>query len=254
MSNLFVHPTRGSLHLGRSAVSPRTHKTMAKAFLLHDFLSTLPTPPPVLDNTAGITVWGEFLNDNLGDCTCATCGHMIQSWTAVSGSEVTVSDSAVLTEYEQACGYNPSDPSTDQGGVISNVLDYFRDTGVGGYKISAHAEVNLTQLRVQQAVEVFGAVDLGIQLPISAQNQIGSVWDFVNNTPDQPGGWGGHSVPVVKYDATGVWVVTWGALQQATWRWFMYYVDEGHAAISPQFTKSPVPIADLISDLQAVGT
>jgi len=49
-----------------------------------------------------------------------------------------------------------------------------------------------------------------------------------------------------------VWVVTWGALQMATWRWFMYYVDEAQACISPNW-KSPVPVADLVSDLQAVG-
>jgi hypothetical protein len=249
----FIHPQFGPLHLGRRSVSPRNHKTMAKAFKLHDFLASLPAAPDGLDNTAGITSWGMMDNDNLGDCTCATCGHLIQSWTATSGSEVTVPDLVILTEYEQACGYVPGNEATDQGGVITTVLDYFRDTGVGGYKISAHAEVNLTQMRVQQAVYTFGAMDLGIQLPVSAQNQVGGLWDFVDDEPDQAGGWGGHSVPIVKYDPTGVWCVTWGALQKMSWRWFMWYVDEGHAAISPNFN-SPVSVGDLISDLQAVGT
>jgi hypothetical protein len=234
--------------LGRPRVSPRTHKTMAKAFRLGDFMATLPPPPDSYDNTDGLTAWGMELNDSLGCCTCSTCGHMITAWT----KGVIVPDSAILTEYEQSCGYNPADPSTDQGGMITTVLDYFRDTGVGGHRISAHAEVNLTQLRVQQATATFGAIDLGVNLPVSAQDQVGSVWDFVNDTPDEPGGWGGHSVPVVKYDSTGLWCVTWGALQQMTWRWFMYYVDEGHACISADW--DAVDIAQLSEDLNEIGT
>lgn len=249
----FIHPSAGPLKLGRLRASPHTLRSAQRFLRLHSFMSALPNPPSELDNSAGITSWGMMLNDSLRDCTCAACGHMIQSWTADSGSEVTVPDSAVLAEYEGACGYNPSDPATDQGGIISNVLDYFEQTGVGGHKITAHAPVNLTQLRVQQGVQVFGAVDIGVQLPLSAQNQVGSTWDFVNDQPDTPGGWGGHSVAIVKYAPDLVWCVTWGALQAMTWRWFMYYVDEGHACISPDYTASPIPTLLLAEDLSQIG-
>ena len=249
----FLHPDLGPLHLGRLSVSPRNHKTMAKAFVLHDFMATLPIPPPADDNTDGLTAFGMMLNDNEGDCTCATCGHMIQVWSVSNGPEITVPDSAVQTAYEQACGYNPADPSTDHGGIITNVLDYFRDTGVGGHKISAHAEVNLTQLRVQQAIYTFGAVDVGIQLPVSAQSQVGMLWDFPDGGPDAAGGWGGHSVPLVKYDATGLWCVTWGTLQKMTWRWLMWYCDEAHACISPDWD-SPVQTDYLVEDLAQIGS
>jgi hypothetical protein len=250
--NPYIHPTRGPLHLGRPRVSTRTNVTDRKKIALHDFMASLPTPPTALDNTDGLTDWHMMLNDSLGCCTCATCGHMITAWT----KGIIVPDTAILTEYEAACGYDPANPSTDQGGEIAKVLDYFRDTGVGGYKISAHAEVNMTQLRVQQAVEVFGAVDLGIQMPVTAQAQVGGLWDIVPDCPTtdaDPGSWGGHSVPIVKYDPTGVWVVTWGQLQKATWQWLMYYADEAHAAISPQWT-SEVDPASLVADLQSVGT
>lgn len=252
----FIHPVRGPLHLGRSNVSPRNRKTMAKAFKLHDFLVTLPTPPNTLDLTSGITSWGQMLNDSEGDCTCAECGHAIQSWTAAGGSEITVPDSAIQTVYEAVGGYVPGNESTDNGAVIKDVLDYFRDTGVAGYKISAHAEVDITQLRVCQAAYAFGALDFGIQLPISAQNQVGSRWSIVGDgqTGDSaPGSWGGHSIALVSYDTSGVQFVTWGALQSADWDWVMLYADEAHAAIFPGFT-SPVPVADLIADLQSVGS
>lgn len=246
----FLHPVLGPLHLGRPTVSPRSRKTMAKAFALHDFLATLPAPPDSFDNANGMTAWGMMGNDQRGDCTCATCGHMITAWTG----GIIVPDSAIDTEYEQACGWNPADPSTDQGGNIANVLNYFRDVGVGGYKIKAHAEVNLTQLRLQQAASVFGAVDLGIQLPNSAKGQVGSLWDFVDDIPDEPGLWGGHSVPLVKYDPSGLWVVTWSILQKISWRWLMYYADEAHACISPDFTRSSEPVGDLVADLEACSS
>lgn len=252
----YVHPTRGPLHLGRPRRSPYTAKSVMKAFRLHDFLVTLPTPPDTFDGSSGILDWGMMDNDRLGDCTCAACGHMIQAWTAMGGTEITVPDSAILTEYMQACGYNPADPSTDQGGIIANVLDYFRDTGVGGHKILAHAEVNLTQLRVEQAMYVFDALDLGISLPITAQAQVGNVWDLAPNAqtnPDaQPGSWGGHSVAAVYYSPAGVDCVTWGAIQRMTWQFFMYYVEEAHACISPDWTASPVPVDQLVSDLQQI--
>lgn len=256
MANPYIHPTRGPLHLGVSAPTVVTPKRLARAFLVHSFLDTLPVAPDTFDNTNGILDWGMMLNDNLGICTCAACGHLEQAWTAASGAEVTVPDSAILTEYEQACGYNPADPNTDQGGQIGTVLDYFRDTGVGGYKITAHALVNMTQIRVQQAMYVFGGLDLGIALPITAQQQVGNVWDIVDNaqSPEaQPGSWGGHSVAAVYYSPDGVDVVTWGLIQRMTWQFFMYYVNEAQACISPQWNP-PVDVSQLLSDLQEVDT
>ena len=248
--SVFVHPTRGPLHLGRPRVSPRTNKTMAKAFVLHDYLATLPDPPESFDNTHGITDWKMMLNDVEGDCTCATCGHLITAWTG----GVIVPDSAVQTAYEGACGFNPNDPFTDQGGVITNVLDYFRTTGIGGHKITDHAEVNLTQFRIEQAVSTFGGLDMGILLPKSAQDQVGDLWDIINFDVTglaSPGSWGGHSVPIVKYDPTGLWVVTWGKLQKASWRWLECYADEGQACISPDYKSSNT---ELVGALQQVGS
>lgn len=245
--------------LGRPQRSPWSKKGMAKFLRMHDFLRTLPPAPEVCDWTGGIREWGDMLNSNLGDCTIAALGHWIQAWTAASGQEVTVPDSAILQGYEEACGYVPGDPTTDQGGYISNVLDYFRDIGIGGYKIDAHAEVNMTQFRVQQAMYVFGGVDFGIQLPMTAAKQIenGEPWDIVDfaQSPEaQPNSWGGHSVVGVFYSPKGVDCVTWGGIQRMTWRFLMYYGDECQAAICKAFTQSPEPVDELVNDLLEAGT
>jgi len=220
---------------------------------LHELLVSLPDPPPTIDKTFGITDWGMLGNDNAGDCTCAAAGHMIDSWTASAGAPILVGTDCVIAAYSAITGYNPTTGMNDNGAVITDVLNYWMQTGICGHQITAHAEVNITQLRIMQALYLFDAVDVGIELPASAQSQVGSLWDFPDGGPDAAGGWGGHSVPIVYADMYSLKCVTWGALQSMTWRWFEYYCDEAHGCLSPDQTSFPVDMGDLPSDLQQVG-
>src|SRR5271154_1969432 len=90
----------------------------------------LPEAPPEVDYTGGITSWGMMLNDTLGDCTIAACGHAEQVWSRARDGEDTLPDAAILQKYEQWCGYVDGDPSTDQGGVEIDVLN---DWHAGGF-------------------------------------------------------------------------------------------------------------------------
>jgi hypothetical protein len=242
------------IKLGRTLLR-RNGKSRLRAAALHSFLTTLDLPPASSDNTFGITQFGMMLNDNLGDCTIAGPGHLVQVWTASSGKEVTVSDSVILGAYEQWDGYVDGNESTDNGGDILTVVTDWQANGLGGYGISAHAEVNLTQLRVQQGIYLFGGLNCGVNLPISAQSQVGIVWDVVGDSqsgPSQPGSWGGHCVAVVGYDAAGLTCVTWGALQKMTWNFFTTYFDEAVICLSPQWA-SPVALDELQGALQVIG-
>jgi len=243
------------MKLGRRPVR-RNGLSRLRAAAMHSFLTTLDPAPPAVDYTAGITSWGMMLNDLLGDCTIAGPGHLIQAWTANGGSEVTVPDSAILAAYEAWDGYVNGDPSTDQGGDILTVCQDWQEYGLGGYGIAAHAEVNLTQLRVQQGIYLFGGLNTGVNLPLSAQSQVGGVWDVVGDGAtgnSAPNSWGGHCVAVVAYDSNYLTCVTWGALQKMTWAFFMLYFDEAHALISPNWT-GPVATAQLSADLAAIGS
>ncbi len=51
----------------------------------------------------------------------------------------------------------------------------------------------------------------------------------------EPGSWGGHAVVVVGYDASGVTIVTWGALKRITWAGWGAYCDEAYAILSPDW-------------------
>ena len=255
----FVHPvTAQPVKLGRNQAR-RTAKSMMRAGAMHGFLAALPDDfaPTVFDNTSGIDSWGMMLNDKLGDCTIACPGHIIQAWTAASGREVTVPDSAILQGYEQFDGYVDGNPGTDQGGDILTVTQDWERLGIGGHKISAHGEVNMSQIRWQQALYIFGALNTGVWLPNSAQDQVGGTWDIVGDgvTGDSAkGSWGGHCVAIVGYDLEGVTCVTWGELQRITWRFVMWYFDEAIACVSDDWTKSPIALTEIADALQQIGT
>jgi len=235
---------------------PRTLK------LARYLTAALPPPPVVADWTTKVTVpWGVQLNNSLGDCTCAAASHLVLSWTANASSPVVVSDNDTLTLYEKACGYNPADPSTDQGGVELDVLNFWRQNGIGsaGHPISAYASVNPKNVtEVQQAINLFGGVYTGVALPTSAQAQVGTLWDVTASTPDDAGSWGGHAVPGVAYDTVGLTFVTWGNLQKATWAWFEAYCDEAYAIITQDWIEangdapSGFDLATLQADLAAI--
>jgi hypothetical protein len=184
---------------------------------------------------------GMMANDSLGDCTCAGAGHYVQVVTSMANPpEVTVSDADVIALYTDACGYDPNNPATDQGGDLLTVLNWWKAHGIGtaGHSPSAFAAVNvLNQTEVMQAIYLFGCLYTGVQLPVSAQAQVGGVWDVDATSAGAPGSWGGHCCVICKYDATGPWCITWGALQQMTWAFWIRYFDEAFAVLTPDWIK-----------------
>lgn len=248
-----------SIKLGKKPrrIDPRTR-------LLARYLdvAALPSAPAAVDWTPKLGPLGVMLNDSLGDCTIAAAGHLVQTWTGnADPSPTVVPDSAVLAAYEGACGYNPANPGTDQGGVELDVLNYWRATGIGGHKIAAYAQVApADRTEVEQAIALFGGIYVGVGLPTSAQGQVGGLWDITPSTPKDFDTWGGHAIPIVGYDATGLTCITWGALQRMTWAWFAAYCDEAYAAVSTDWispsglSPSAFNLAQLQSDIAALSS
>lgn len=219
------------MRLGKKA--PKHDK---RTFLMASYLvpSTLPPIPKACSwSNKAMPDFGMMLNDRLGDCTCAAMAHQVQVWTANTGTETTLSDQDVLAAYEGACGYNPSDPGSDQGGVELDVLNYWRKTGIGGKTIDAFVALEpQNHLHVKASINLFGGVYTGIALPVTAQNQ--TVWSVVPHAGHDavPGTWGGHAVVCVAYDPHFVWCVTWGKLMRMTWGFLSKYMDEAYAVLS----------------------
>ena len=238
----------------------RAPKRDNKLLMLAKYTAALPASPASADYSAKITSLGMMRNADLGDCTCAAIGHIIQSWTANAGIQFIPSDNDILSLYERACGYNPSDPSSDQGGVETDVLNYWRKNPVAGHTLSAYAAVEPgNHADVQDAVWLFGAAYIGVALPISCQSQ--DVWTVPasgTSGDGMPGSWGGHAVPVVGYNSRGLTCITWGSLKRMTWQFWDTYCDEAYALIGPDWIEkngvspSGFDIATLTSDLAAI--
>lgn len=216
--------------LGRRAV-----KTDSRTLRLGDYLTAaLPAPPPSVSWAKSIANWGMFLNDSLGDCTIAGIGHAIQVWTLnARNTEANISDNAILVAYEAWDGYNPADPSTDQGGVELDVLKNWRKSNLAGYALDAFASIDVANLtEVQQAIDLFGGIYIGLELPLTAQDQ--TVWYVIRNGgfDATPGSWGGHCVYVTGYDAGGFQCITWGQNMKFTTNFWKCYVDEAYCLLS----------------------
>ena len=215
----------------------------------------LPPPPPSLNWADGVTNFGMMLNDSLGDCTIAGCGHAIQIASLNSDNEITVADSDILAAYEAWCGYDPNNPDSDQGGVEVDVLNNWRKSGLAGHTLTAYADPSPGDpMHVKQAVMLFGGVYIGLGLPLTAQNQ--DIWDVVPDAgdgSDAPYSWGGHCVYCVGYDANYITCITWSQLLKMTWAFWAKYCDESHALLMGD-AKPPagVDVATWQADLAAV--
>lgn len=220
--------------LGRLPADPTTPKLKLASFL------TTTTPvayPENRDWLSLVTHWPMYLNDRIGDCTCATIGHLVQVFNRYGQKrDVQVSDNDVLTAYSAVSGYNPNTGENDNGAVVQDVLNYWRKTGVGGHNILAFAQVdfkNPDELRA--AMNIFGNIYLGIDFPDSAMVQFnqGEPWDVVPEAFSE----GGHAINAGYYDVSdGMWkVVTWGRIQPMTQAFFDKYVEEAWVVISQEW-------------------
>jgi hypothetical protein len=177
-----------------------------------------------------------LMNDKLGCCTIAAALHMSQAWEANVGKQFVPTDAEVLAGYEAACGYLPADPdNTDNGGVMLDVLNFWRKTGIGGKQILAFAKVDVTNaVEVKSAINIFGGINIGVGLPISAQGQQ-NIWTVVPGRKGQSYSWGGHDVCVLDFDNKHLSFISWGRVMSMTWGFFRKYCDEGYAIATEEW-------------------
>jgi len=253
-----------SMHLGKAA--PR-HDPRTLQFASYLSPRDLPAPPPSVDYTKAVKgPWGMMGNDTIGDCTCAAAGHLIMEWTADTGAQADPTTQQVIEAYSAVTGYDPTTGANDNGAMETDVLNYWRKTGVAGHRILAYAALEpRSTTHVENAIDLFGGVYIGLALPKSAQTQ--TVWSVPPGGPTgdgRPGSWGGHAVPVLAYDSHGLTVITWGDTKTMTWQFWETYCDEAYAVLSMDFLKAnpndpkdPVApsgfdLTALLDDLKAV--
>jgi hypothetical protein len=219
--------------LGKTPARPDAIKLKLKKYLN---LSVLPTPPEEFGHEDLIPIWDTLGNDSYGDCVWAGAAHETMLWNKEAGVDISFDDGAVLSDYAAVTGFDPNDPSTDNGTDMQQAASYRKKTGVidaagSRHLIGAYLEIQKGNLEEHLAAAyIFSAVGLGIEFPHSAMDQFnnGQPWVPVDGDPID----GGHYVPITAR-RSGLWLVcTWGALQQVSDDFFTKYNDESVVYLS----------------------
>jgi len=211
----------------------------------------LPLPPDSCDWTTKALPFTMAGNDQYGDCVLAAKAHLIKLWTACQGKPITVSDASVVAEYQKLTG------GVDSGLVMLDILKLMKNTGIFGHKIGAFLAVDHQNIaEMHQGIYLFGGVDCGWALPLSANGKTAwSVLDPKLSGKNKPGSWGGHDAPMVAYSAGSAKVCTWATLYPCSDAFTKAYCDEMYVILSPDWVngnaKAPngFNLATLQSDL-----
>lgn len=186
---------------------------------------------------------GMMANDRLGDCAAAEAAHGSMLTAVLGGNPMpSFTDKEVIAFYSAVTGYDPADPSTDQGTDYRVMLNYLRKTGItdasgASHKIGAFVLLqkgNLTQL--DQALWLFGNVPVGVDIPSSAQGQFaaGQPWDVVAGAQIE----GGHAIGGIQKLSAGMYLMTsWGRKQPVTSRFLKKYMTQAWGVVSPETLK-----------------
>ena len=258
----------------RIHVGGRKRPTQMRASHPHLFrgLRAIQLPPaPDFDNTqsAKVALADILGNDTLGDCTAAGAGHIIDSATAGAGAPVAITHDQCVSFYSLSTGYNPADPSTDQGGDEVTVCQTWQAKGYdgqGGHAIAGWAALSDDELAnpafVKSVAWLF-PLYFGIELA-DQWTQIsgdGFTWD-VGNPPDPNDG---HCVVGLGGNSTGILIDTWGFIGTMTYAAIAQFCASGaggnlFAILTPESINRAKSLApngfdydQLLADMQQLG-
>lgn len=231
-------------------------------------MEALSPPPSILPAIGRGIDFKMYLNDTLGDCTCAALGHKEQIDSARTHAPDVPTNDIIRDLYHQT-GLQQG-LSDNDGRYMEGVLKYARETGIlqaagdptvgagGREKILGYAAVNfMNDIEFRTALWLFGGLYIGMALPETAARQIeaGKSWSLDHRLGGNaaPGSWGGHAV----YATTGVTLITWAARQEYTAGFRKTYFDECYAVLTEdwvQRTTAPNGFnkQQLIEDLAAI--
>ena len=185
-------------------------------------------PVPTVDN------WGMLGNDTHGDCTFAGIVHARMAHAAALGiTETFPSDTDVVNAYLSYTG------GADQGAVEADLLKFWQTNDLFGSKLSAFAPTDHADLdELRSVIANFGLAYIGVQLPVTFSDQFrnNQPWDLTG-TPADNQIEGGHCIILVGYDKDHVQCITWGKVQQITWKWLQSYMEESWALITPEIVE-----------------
>lgn len=205
-------------------------------------LSTFPSIPKQFGHDTLIKDWGMLGNDAAGDCYFAGSEHETMVYSGMGGNTIaSFNQETAFADYGAVTGFDPNNPSTDQGTDMQQGAAYRKNVGLidtlgNRHKVAAYLSLPIGNVSVHLiALYLFGAVGIGIQFPQSAMDQFnaGEIWDIVPGSPYV----GGHYIPLVARRENSK-IITWGKEQGMTDNFFERNNDESVVYLSPEIFKN----------------
>lgn len=249
---------------GRNRPTAHGPRLMMSRYL--EDLGALPTPPDDVDYSgpAMPAISRLYRNDVLGCCVISGIAHDIGVFTAgAAGTPVMFTDEQIVEMYGLIGGYDPRDPSTDQGCSETEALDYWHQHSFLGHPIAGWLTINTENVaEVKLAAFLFENLFFGIELPDewTQVRESGFVWDAGTPNPRN-----GHCVVGCGFSPQGIKICTWGMTGTMTWEALARDViaqsgGELHAVISPETIARATQRApngfswdQLVADFAALG-
>lgn len=215
-----------------------TGKTVENVPSLAAFPSFLQIQPPAILTRDNINPNPKmFFNNIYGNCTSAGLGNSLLAVTSLFGTTLDIPETCAVDFYSESTGFNPADPSTDQGGYEPLVLQYALTNGypTKNYRfrpIWGSCPVGNRKV-IANAINMLGVVYIGVTLYQEDEDAISNGQRWTVNPNGNMSVVGGHCVLIWGYTGLGdndwVKIITWGGIVYATWAWIESRMDECHA-------------------------
>ena len=207
---------------------------------------------------------GMLGNNTVGNCTIAGPFHIVMLWNKLAGTTVRVTTLDAMDDYRDACGYKFNDPSTDTGGDMLSVAQYWQKTGMRDctdrrHQIAAYVSIDPTNLDHLIAASYIcdGGVGLGLALPENAEDEFvaGRPWSDKASNENLY-----HFVPLAyRGNDKQNHVYTWGADQPATDQFVADNCREAVGYISAEAlrggkTVEGFAMQDLLNDVRVISS
>ena len=207
---------------------------------------SLPTPPPSVEPPS--VPWGMLGNDTYGDCGVAGLQHLLMADASMTHETVQWPTSQEVVRY-----YLNYTQGNNSGVVLSQFLAYVRRNGYpNGQKVTAYAPISPQDVEsVRVAIASYGGAYSGIVVTqgMEAAFRNGTPWDL-DATYSEPAG--GHCVPLVGYDSSYLYAVTWGAIQPVAFSAWHRIAEESWAVITGELSDGDgrgLSASQLLADL-----
>lgn len=204
--------------------------------LTHYAAGDLPTAPPKVDvpevpaQDDG-TPWGVDGNAEYGDCGVAGLDHLFMAVASATAESETWPTADEIVQY-----YLSYTGGKDSGVVLADFLAYVKAKEFFTHTVKAYAPVSVHDIpTMHYAINAYGAAYTGIAVTQAMQQAFaeGKAWDLDDLLSPVAGG---HCIPIVGYDSSALYAVTWGKVQPITHSAWHFMSSEAWAVIPGEIT------------------